>query len=79
MSWEKLSMAKSEGGLGFQDLEAFNLALLHNKDGDYSNIHNPWWLEFFGRNTFEGFLCWKQLWGKGLLMRGIAYGIRLNC
>jgi hypothetical protein len=28
MSWEKLSMHKSNSGMGFKDLAAFNLAML---------------------------------------------------
>ena len=28
LSWEKIRMPKEEGGLGFHDLKAFNLALL---------------------------------------------------
>jgi hypothetical protein len=28
MSWKKMEMAKEKGGLGFWDLEFFNLALL---------------------------------------------------
>jgi len=28
MSWEKLSMYKNYGGVGFNDLSAFNLAML---------------------------------------------------
>jgi hypothetical protein len=30
LSWEKLTMAKDEGGLGFIDLHAFNMAMLAN-------------------------------------------------
>lgn len=27
-SWDKLSIAKKEGGIGFHDLRSFNLAML---------------------------------------------------
>lgn len=28
VAWERLSLSKAKGGLGFRELEAFNLALL---------------------------------------------------
>lgn len=49
VSWQKLCKLKSDGGLGFKDLYAFNLALLA-KQG-WRNIHHS---QSFVAQIFKG-------------------------
>ncbi|KAL8123153.1 hypothetical protein AgCh_011228 [Apium graveolens] len=39
LAWERMSMSKKRGGLGFRDLHGFNLALLGKQC--WNIIHNP--------------------------------------
>ena len=44
LSWEKMCTPKENGGMGFRDLKAFNLALL-SKQG--------WWLQTYTNSLFN--------------------------
>jgi hypothetical protein len=51
LSWEKLSMHKTHGGIGFKDLSAFNLAMLEKRDGNYKLMHRHWSLAYSKHDT----------------------------
>ena len=52
LSWDKMCMPKEEGGLGFHDLKAFNLALLAKQgwrlqNGSNSLVHRVFKAHYF--------------------------------
>ena len=58
VSWEKFCTPKSEGGMGFRDLKAFNLALLAKqgwriKQNPHSLVHKVFKAKHFRDSHFE--------------------------
>ena len=58
VSWEKLCTPKSEGGMGFRDLKAFNLALLAKqgwriKRNPHSLVHKVFKAKYFMDSPFK--------------------------
>ena len=56
-SWDKLSTSKKEGGMGFQDLRAFNLAMLDKQgwrmiQGNESLLHKCFKARYFPQSSF---------------------------
>ena len=56
-SWDKLSTSKKEGGMGFRDLWAFNLAMLAKQgwrmiQGNESLLHKCFKARYFPRSSF---------------------------
>ncbi|KAL0009468.1 hypothetical protein SO802_010970 [Lithocarpus litseifolius] len=56
-SWDKLSTSKKEGGMGFRDLRAFNLAMLAKQgwrmiQGNDSLLHKCFKARYFPRSSF---------------------------
>ncbi|XP_038714989.1 uncharacterized mitochondrial protein AtMg00310-like [Tripterygium wilfordii] len=49
IGWDEMCSAKGDGGLGFKDLDLFNLAYLPNRDGDCYKIHH-----FLVRESLKG-------------------------
>ena len=45
LSWDKMGRGNLEGGLGFRNLEPFNLVLLQNKGGGSFKMEHPLWHE----------------------------------
>ncbi|KAL0011169.1 hypothetical protein SO802_006277 [Lithocarpus litseifolius] len=56
-NWDKLSTSKKEGGMGFQDLKAFNLVMLAKQgwrmiQGNDSLLHKCFKARYFPRSSF---------------------------
>ncbi|XP_059458269.1 uncharacterized protein LOC132187853 [Corylus avellana] len=88
MSWHKMGMAKESGGLGFRDLEMFNLALLA-KQG-WRIMTNPNTLvatilreKYYPHGNFleanlgrKPSYAWRSIWNaKGLLNEGLIWRV----
>ena len=57
VSWEKLCTPKAEGGMGFRDLKAFNLALLAKQGwrilkNPNSLVHRVYKVKYFAKDLF---------------------------
>ena len=57
VSWEKLCTPKVEGGMGFRDLKAFNLALLAKQGwrilkNPNSLVHRVYKVNYFAKDSF---------------------------
>ena len=57
LAWDKMCMSKSRGGMGFRDLEAFNLALLakqgwHLLQDDHSLFYKVFKSKYFPKCSF---------------------------
>ncbi|KAK3211830.1 hypothetical protein Dsin_016536 [Dipteronia sinensis] len=87
-SWKKLCNSKTDGGLGFRDLEIFNRALLAKqcwrilKSPDSLATRTLKGCYFPNCNFLEatkkysGFYLWNSLmWGKGILEKGIRWRV----
>jgi hypothetical protein len=76
MSWGKMGCSKDVGGLGYRDLECFNLALLA-KQG-WRLFQNPDSLvaKIFKEKYFRDSTFWRLLWAETRRMHGGAYGMQ---
>lgn len=86
MSWERMRKSKESGGLGFRDLESFNMALLAKQgwrivqypDSLVARIYKE---KYFSRSTFletplgkTPSYAWRSIWNsKKLLQDGLVW------
>lgn len=52
MNWDKLTVRKEDGGMGFRDLKAFNLALLGKKGWKFLTNHDGFVTRLFKAKYF---------------------------
>lgn len=87
-SWEKLTEAKGNGGMGFRDLEAFNCALLAKQFWRMMQTPNAYWVQVLKGIYFPNSSCMEAgkganpswLWsglleGKATLQQGLRWNV----
>ena len=88
VSWEKLCLPKSHGGMGFRDLRVFNQALLAKQGwrllcDTSSLVHQVFSARYYPNNAFldarRGYdpsYIWRSIWGaKALLLDGLKWRV----
>jgi hypothetical protein len=88
LSWERLGMAKEKGGLGYRDLENFNLALLAKQgwrllQQPESLVAKVFKQKYYPNGNFmdsqlgrNPSYAWRSIWnGKALLSEGLIWRI----
>ena len=88
LAWEKMCMPKSEGGMGFKDLKAFNLALLakqgwHLAQNTESLAHRVLKARYFPNSSFlevqvgkNSSYTWRSLMAaQEVLRRGLRWNV----
>ncbi|XP_059429161.1 uncharacterized protein LOC132162970 [Corylus avellana] len=89
MSWERLGMGKEKGGLGYRDLESFNLALLAKQawrllQNPNSMVARVFGEKYYPRGTFlesrlgnRPSFAWHSIWNSmKLLNQGLMWRVR---
>jgi len=62
MSWEKFSMHKNYGGVGFEDLTAFNLAMLGKQGWKFQTELNSLDSRIFKACSFPLVVSYRPIW-----------------
>ena len=88
MSWERLGKAKEKGGMGYRDLESFNLALLAKQGWRLLKHPNSLMSRVFRQKYYpnDSFLysqlvqtpsyAWRSIWNaKHLLLTGLIWRV----
>lgn len=88
VSWEKLCLPKSYGGMGFRDLKTFNQALLAKQGwrllcDSGSLVHQVMKARYFrndnfadARRGYDPSFVWRSIWGaKSLLLEGLKWRV----
>lgn len=88
LSWEKLCLLKSYGGLGYRDLRTFNPALLAKQGwrlmcDEGLLVHKVMSAQYYvvsifleARRGFDPSFVWRSIWGgKLLLLEGLKWRV----
>lgn len=73
-----MGRAKEKGGLGFCDLESFNMALLVKQGWRQIQYPDSYVAKNFREKYFPNGIFWRHHWGKNLSMLGVVFGMRKN-
>jgi hypothetical protein len=79
MSWEKMTRAKSPGGIGFRDLRVFNQALLARQAWRLIQFPDSLCAQVLKAKTTPRHICWIQPLLKMLPKPGKEYNMEWNC
>lgn len=72
LSWDKLSLPKAQGGMGFRTLRAFNLAILAKQGWKLLKEPGSLLHRCLKLVTSQGAVSWKQVTAKIVLTLGRA-------